>query len=142
MDNVKLCPFCHNEINVEATRCKHCKKWLDESTRKPKKFLDTLLLSWFLGSYGVHRFYTGYYAIGVIQALTLGGCGIWSLIDFISICFGNYKDANGVELEKYDRKLGLILFGVYLGSILLLILLALVIVIMFMASECTKGCGA
>jgi len=26
----KLCPFCNNEIAVEAKKCKHCKKWLDE----------------------------------------------------------------------------------------------------------------
>jgi len=44
---------------------------------------------------GVHRFYTGHTAIGIIQLFTFGGCGIWALIDFIMILMGNFKDADG-----------------------------------------------
>ena len=51
----------------------------------------TLLLSFFLGGFGAHRFYTGYVALGILQLLTLGGCGIWTLIDFICICFNKFK---------------------------------------------------
>lgn len=41
---------------------------------------------------GIHSFYAGKTVIGVIQLITLGGCGIWALIDFIMIVCGNYKD--------------------------------------------------
>ena len=130
MENTKLCPFCNGEINVEATRCKHCKKWINEPINKTRKFLDTLLLSWFLGVYGIHRFYTGYYAIGIVQLLTLGGCGIWSMIDFVSICLGNFKNSEDLPLEKYDRKLGLIILALNVVGYLLIILLSFIVMLL------------
>lgn len=48
-----------------------------------------VLLCFFLGAIGVHRFYLGDTLIGVIQLLTLGGLGIWSLIDFIRLLTGD-----------------------------------------------------
>jgi hypothetical protein len=65
---------------------------------QPKDWLTTLLLCIFLGYLGVHRFYTGHIAIGVIQLLTAGGCGIWWLIDLIMIITNSYRDSNGMPL--------------------------------------------
>ena len=65
-----------------------------------KDWLTTLILCIFLGVFGVHRFYTGHIAIGVIQLLTLGGCGIWWIIDLIMIATGSYTDSNGFPLLK------------------------------------------
>ncbi|WP_028453540.1 TM2 domain-containing protein [Chitinilyticum aquatile] len=65
-----------------------------------KQWLTTLLLAFFLGSLGVHRFYTGYTVIGVVQLLTLGGCGIWALIDIILIAIGKFTDAQGRPLAR------------------------------------------
>lgn len=65
-----------------------------------KDWLMTLLLCIFTGIFGVHRFYTGHIAIGVVQLLTAGGCGIWTLVDLIMIVTDNYKDANGLPLRK------------------------------------------
>jgi TM2 domain-containing membrane protein YozV len=58
----------------------------------------TLLLCLFLGVVGVHRFYTGHTAIGVVQLLTLGGCGIWTLIDLMMIVTNKFTDVNGLPL--------------------------------------------
>lgn len=63
--------------------------------KSEKDWLVTLLLCLFLGSIGVHRFYTGKIGTGLLQLFTLGGCGIWVLIDLIMILVGNFKDKDG-----------------------------------------------
>ena len=65
-----------------------------------KDWLTTLLLCIFLGAFGGHRFYVGKTGSAVGQLLTLGGCGIWALIDLIQIITGNFRDANGQPLLK------------------------------------------
>ncbi len=66
----------------------------------PKQFMITLLLALFAGSFGAHRFYSGHILFGVIQLFTLGGCGVWQLIDIIMIVTGKYTDAQGRPLQK------------------------------------------
>lgn len=57
--------------------------------------LIALLLCLFVGGLGIHRFYLGYTTEGVIQLLTAGGCGIWSLIDLIRIITGDLQPKSG-----------------------------------------------
>src|SRR5689334_19371811 len=59
-----------------------------------------LILCLCLGAVGAHRFYTGHTALGVVQLLTLGGCGIWALIDLFAILTDKFTDANGQPLLK------------------------------------------
>ena len=66
----------------------------------PKSWIVAVILSWFLGVFGVDRFYLGYTGLGIAKLVTLGGCGIWALIDFILILVGSVKDSNGVPLQK------------------------------------------
>lgn len=80
-----------------------------------KSYTATLLLSFFLGGFGIHRFYTGYIGLGILQLITFGGCGIWALIDFVRICFNNFKAADGQELADYNKTLGLTFFYVWLA---------------------------
>ena len=68
--------------------------------KSDKEWLITLLLSLFLGTLGVHRFYVGKIGTGILQLLTLGGCGIWTLIDIIMIATGNFKDKDGYEIKN------------------------------------------
>lgn len=65
-----------------------------------KEFLTALLLSIFLGGLGVDRFYLGYTGLGVAKLLTLGGCGIWSIIDIIMIATGKLGDSEGRPLKR------------------------------------------
>tara|TARA_B100001113_G_scaffold287460_1_gene243120 strand:+ start:141 stop:362 length:222 start_codon:yes stop_codon:yes gene_type:complete len=54
-----------------------------------------LIVSILLGGLGVHRFMTGHVGTGVLMLLTLGGCGIWTLIDVIMIATGKFADSEG-----------------------------------------------
>ena len=53
----------------------------------------------FLETIGAHRFYLGYKLFGLLQILTLGGFGIWALIDLIRIFTGSLKDYDGNDLN-------------------------------------------
>ncbi len=60
-----------------------------------KDWLTTLLLCLFLGSLGAHRFYVNKVGTGLAQLFTLGGCGIWALVDLIMIITGKFEDSEG-----------------------------------------------
>ena len=57
-----------------------------------KKILPAFLLCFFFGFLGAHRFYVGKIGTGILQIVTLGGLGIWALIDFIMIIIGKFSD--------------------------------------------------
>lgn len=81
---------------------------LSQQSQTARSYVITLLLALFLGGFGIHRFYTGYIWIGVIQLLTAGGFGIWTLIDLISIALDTYRDSDGNNLENPSAGCGLI----------------------------------
>ena len=49
----------------------------------------SLLLQFYVLIFGIHRFMMGDTTNGILMLLTLGGCGIWALIDFIRILTGD-----------------------------------------------------
>ena len=66
-----------------------------------KSRLAAALLCWFLGIFGIHRFYVGKVGTGVLMLITLGALGIWTLIDFIMILVGAFRDKAGKPLENW-----------------------------------------
>jgi len=64
--------------------------------KSEKNFVPTLLLCLLLGFLGIHRFYVGKIGTGILQLVTLGGFGIWVLIDLIMIAVGKFTDKNGL----------------------------------------------
>jgi TM2 domain-containing membrane protein YozV len=65
-----------------------------------KDWLVALLLSIFLGSLGIDRFYLGYMGLGILKLLTCGGLGVWWLVDLILIAAGKMTDKNGQPLAR------------------------------------------
>jgi TM2 domain-containing membrane protein YozV len=56
----------------------------------------------FFGGLGVHRFYVGKIGTGILWLVTVGFCGVGSLIDFIIILCGNFKDGAGKLITNWD----------------------------------------
>jgi len=71
----------------------------EEVAVSDKGFVPTILLCFFLGPFGIHRFYVGKVGTGILMLLTLGGFGIWTLIDFIIIVCGNFTDKEGRRIK-------------------------------------------
>jgi len=67
----------------------------------PNSRLVALLLCFFLGGLGIHRFYVGKAGTGVAMIFTLGGLGIWTLVDFIMIAVGSFRDKSNRLLVNW-----------------------------------------
>lgn len=67
-----------------------------------KSGIACLLLLLLLEPFGIHRMYVGKVGTGILYLLTLGGLGLWWLIDIIMLCVGAFTDAEGavVNLSK------------------------------------------
>ena len=65
-----------------------------------KGFVPMILLCFFLGGLGVHRFYAGKTGTGILMLLTFGGFGIWTIVDFIMIVTGNFTDGDGRPVKS------------------------------------------
>lgn len=64
-----------------------------------KGFVPALLLCFFLGGLGIHRFYVGKIGTGILMIITLGGLGIWVLVDFVIIAVGSFTDKQGLPIK-------------------------------------------
>jgi hypothetical protein len=101
------CEKCGKEIPEGTSSCPSCVAnpapqpvTAPVATDDSKDWLTTLLLSIFVGQLGVDRFYLGYIGLGVLKLLTVGGCGIWWLVDVLMIATDKMKDAKGRTLHR------------------------------------------
>jgi TM2 domain-containing membrane protein YozV len=74
------------------------------SEGKNKSQALALILALIVGVIGIHRFYLGYTAIGILQIYTSGLCLIWTLYDIIQIATGNLKPRYGEYHEELDKQ--------------------------------------
>ena len=99
-----FCQACGAETNSLAEICIKCGARLAKAEAvdiSPKSRLAVTLLAWFLGEFGAHRFYLGKIGTAIAMFFTLGGLGIWALIDFIYAVSGNMRDKEGKLIKNW-----------------------------------------
>lgn len=102
---VAYCAHCGHELSAQAAVCLGCGAPAGPLPQavgpvSDKEWLVAVLLCKFLGFVGAHRFYTGHTGIAILQVLTLGGCLIWWIVDFVLVLTGGLKDAQGLPLKR------------------------------------------
>ena len=110
----KFCKHCGQKVMEAAVICPHCGCQIEEVKKteqpsivinnsnanmntntninggpvgKPKNKWVALLLCFFFGYLGAHKFYEGRIGAGILYILTVGIFGIGALIDFIALLF-------------------------------------------------------
>ena len=108
-----FCRNCGAEIDDKAVICVKCgcstinnmtqqQMNAARGTESTKSRLVAFLLCTFLGIIGVHRFYLGRIGSGVAMIFTLGGLGVWVLIDWIILLCGTFKDNDNKIVSNWN----------------------------------------
>lgn len=104
--NEQYCRSCASVMSREALACPKCgapnATAVSAAGVSPKSRTVALLLCFFLGAFGIHRFYVGKVGTGIVMLLTLGALGIWTLIDFVMIIVGSFTDKEGLRVENWN----------------------------------------
>jgi TM2 domain-containing membrane protein YozV len=68
-------------------------------SKSSQHIVPPLILCALFGVLGVHRFYLQKFPTAALQMLTLGGLGIWTLVDLVQIASGNFTDDLGFKIR-------------------------------------------
>lgn len=60
-----------------------------------------LVLGFFGGFLGLHRFYSGKIGTGIAQMVTFGGLGVWWLYDVVLIVAGEFRDIHDLRIRRW-----------------------------------------
>ena len=66
--------------------------------KSEKSWTVAFVLSVFVGWLGADRFYLGQISLGILKAITLGGFGVWWIVDIVFLCRGTMTDSEGRSL--------------------------------------------
>jgi class 3 adenylate cyclase len=86
----------HEDIQAGLPQSK-----IETATISSRKRLLTIVLCTVFGLFGAHRFYVGKRTSGFLQLFTIGGLGIWYVIDLLIVLFGEFTDSEGKEIKKW-----------------------------------------
>ena len=101
-----FCRGCGKEIHDSAPVCPSCgavqiQQQGQVASASDKRILPAFLLCFFFGIFGAHRFYAGKIGSAVAQLLTIGGLGIWALVDLILLVCGAFTDGSGNRMTAW-----------------------------------------
>ena len=104
-----FCRACGKQMHVTALACPQCGAQQRpvaavprfDPNASPKLLLPAVLLCFWFGVFGVHRFFVGKVGTGLLQLFTFGGLGIWALIDLIILVCGSFTDSEGRKLTQW-----------------------------------------
>lgn len=91
------------DANAQSAQAVNIAKTVPIKLHKQRHFLAVFFLSFMWGMFGVDRFYMGFIGTGILKLITLGGLGIWTLVDFVMICSGSMRDKQGNEMLEWQR---------------------------------------
>ena len=112
----KYCQACGSVVDAAAVVCPACGVMQADMAgvvgygggygvgypaASEKRVLVAFLLCFFLGVFGIHRFYAGRPKTAILQLLTLGGLGIWAFVDLILLAVGQFRDGEGERITQW-----------------------------------------
>ncbi len=100
----RYCRACGASVDADVVACTKCgtiQSLALMTIESEKRIVPTLALCVFFGFLGVHRFYVGKVATGMLQLLTLGGLGIWVMVDMVLLIVGAFRDGEGDRLTEW-----------------------------------------
>ncbi|GMO66319.1 MAG: TM2 domain-containing protein [Treponemataceae bacterium] len=99
-----FCSSCGAIIKKAAEICPKCgvrqNPARGSGAETNSQWTTLLIISIFLGELGIDRFFVGKVGTGILKLVTLGGCGVWWIIDLITIAQGKFTDSNGNVITK------------------------------------------
>ncbi len=118
MENGK-CSYCGHTVQVQSQRIEDATQKQPQpqvitntipetnSGYKPRKVVEesphskviAFILCFFLGYFGVHKFYVGKPDSGKLYLCTLGLLGMGWVLDMVLILLGTFKDGDGLPLK-------------------------------------------